>query len=186
MAFCYNLWVTLVQVFMAGNLTYFQDRLPALAGIAERLGQHIEDEYLAGAWRNGLSYNLVWHNNEGLHWKRPPGYFAPSWSWAHCHVDEGFHIIECKVQLVNSLAKYGAVKSGYITVRARMLSARYINRQDRPIPSTRLLIVDGIGIDPVEITESGMIGDAELNGLPEGEIALPILCGSLPSIQHRR
>ncbi|KAH8647356.1 hypothetical protein BX600DRAFT_532940 [Xylariales sp. PMI_506] len=38
--FCYEIWNTLVQVFMMGALAYLEDRLPSLAGIALRMASH--------------------------------------------------------------------------------------------------------------------------------------------------
>jgi hypothetical protein len=52
--FLNQLWTGLVQEYMKGTLTYFRDRLPALAGIAERMSVQVKDDYVAGGWRRDL------------------------------------------------------------------------------------------------------------------------------------
>lgn len=68
------------------ELTYPQDRLPAISGIARWFMSRLEltpESYVAGLWRETLSECLLWH-----FFKPPEGgairdvEAAPSWSWA--------------------------------------------------------------------------------------------------------
>lgn len=80
-------WHIIVQGYTSKNLTYQNDRLPALSGLARRFCQMKKGtDYLAGLWRDNLALDLLWYIpgeagngaiNTGL----------PSWSWAS--VNEG-------------------------------------------------------------------------------------------------
>ncbi|KAF5981289.1 het-domain-containing protein [Fusarium bulbicola] len=78
----HQLWSTLVLCYMRSSMTDPYDRLPALAGIAERLNTIIKDEYIAGCWKSHIWLDLPWWHQDGRSRMRPAGYFAPSWSWA--------------------------------------------------------------------------------------------------------
>ncbi|KAF3050800.1 hypothetical protein E8E11_000735 [Didymella keratinophila] len=90
-------WCNLVMNYTHRGMTKSSDRLVALAGIAQALGRHTRDEYLAGLWRDHFFIGLLWslpHNetflmsattnfdierNERM---RHAEAFTPSWSWA--------------------------------------------------------------------------------------------------------
>ena len=94
-------WLALIEEYSLRNMTNPEDKLPALSGIAQAIHEATNDEYLAGLWRNQIFEDLCWrtyHRNEvniqrpgGFTFltgevertpERPPGYRAPSWSWA--------------------------------------------------------------------------------------------------------
>jgi hypothetical protein len=90
-------WCNLVMNYTHRGMTKSSDRLVALAGVAQALGRHTENQYLAGLWRNHFYIGLLWslpHNetflmsatsnfdierNEHI---RHVEALAPSWSWA--------------------------------------------------------------------------------------------------------
>jgi hypothetical protein len=96
----YQDWDTLVELYSLGALSYSQDKLVALSGIAsvvlleKRAGFH--DGYLAGLWQSSLPLHLLWisevHTRTGhqgpiahppiSYYNRDGQYIAPSWSWA--------------------------------------------------------------------------------------------------------
>ncbi|RSM00832.1 hypothetical protein CEP52_008903 [Fusarium oligoseptatum] len=53
-------WHTLVDEFSNRSLTFPEDRLPAIGGIAERLGLQSKNQYLAGIWQSHLPGGLLW------------------------------------------------------------------------------------------------------------------------------
>ncbi|KAK8074472.1 HET-domain-containing protein [Apiospora hydei] len=82
-----NFWEQLVMLYGAANLTYRQDRFPALAGIARAIAKVTGDEYVAGLWRRNIELHLCWHSLETRKMRRRPrvddaDWVAPSWSWA--------------------------------------------------------------------------------------------------------
>lgn len=94
-------WLQHVEDFCSRQITFENDRLPALAGLAKRIQDSSDDMYLAGLWRNFMVEDLCWKTTPFLQ-KRDPGpggfvnhfgprlchvtkaatYRAPSWSWA--------------------------------------------------------------------------------------------------------
>ncbi|QDS76388.1 hypothetical protein FKW77_003593 [Venturia effusa] len=103
-------WNQYIVAYSYLNLTYVDDRLPAISGLARdyasrRLHRH-PGQYLAGLWRNSIYEGLVWFvgapllrhrakkvirfrnedEDEAKFWTTQQGrlreYVAPSWSWA--------------------------------------------------------------------------------------------------------
>ncbi|KAM5344461.1 hypothetical protein ACJ41O_012997 [Fusarium nematophilum] len=77
----YHQWIHLVRAYSQCALTRKDDRLMAMAGIAELFRKNSGDEHLAGLWKSRLV--------EGLNWvvidpaARPQNTSrVPSWSWA--------------------------------------------------------------------------------------------------------
>lgn len=76
-----TLWANIVRAHSALSLSFEQDKLPALSGVAKYiLKQRPGDEYLIGMWRKTLLVDLRWQAC-GLA-KRPARWRSPSWSWA--------------------------------------------------------------------------------------------------------
>jgi len=75
-------WYRIVEEFTSRVLTYEDDKLPAIAGIAKRFGVAVDDSYHAGLWRQDLIRGLSWcaKDNTAICKARSPR--APSWSWA--------------------------------------------------------------------------------------------------------
>lgn len=86
-------WERIARLYSGTNLTYGSDRLAALSGIAARQHEATGDQYLAGLWRKGLIYDLLWRLEEHREGARPssteptvrnrfrPDWRAPTWSW---------------------------------------------------------------------------------------------------------
>lgn len=90
-------WCNLIMNYTHRGMTKSSDRLVALAGVAQALGRHTRNEYVAGLWREHFFIGLLWslpHNetflmsattnfdierNERI---RHAETLAPSWSWA--------------------------------------------------------------------------------------------------------
>lgn len=79
----YTVWCDLVHNYSGYGLTVETDKLIAISGIAKRIREICNDEYLAGMWNAHLPIGLLWRV-----WRprRPyalsKAYRAPSWSWA--------------------------------------------------------------------------------------------------------
>jgi hypothetical protein len=73
-------WTKVVREYTLLGLTVPEDRLAALSGLAEIRHSSINDQYIAGMWREHLKYQLLWK----VLFKGPAlkSYIAPSWSWA--------------------------------------------------------------------------------------------------------
>ncbi|EWG38335.1 hypothetical protein FVEG_01586 [Fusarium verticillioides 7600] len=79
------LWLRIVELYTASELTVPSDKLIACSGIAKRVAEILQDDYVAGMWRRYLEGELLWvveGNHQPGRWTRPREYRAPSWSWA--------------------------------------------------------------------------------------------------------
>jgi hypothetical protein len=76
----YDHWETLCNHYSRRRLTYPQDKLPALSGMASKISLKVRDVYLAGIWKRHLMHDLFWQIAENA--RASPDYRAPSWSWA--------------------------------------------------------------------------------------------------------
>jgi hypothetical protein len=86
-------WLDVVVHFSKLRLTFTQDRLPAIAGIAKQVANITQSGYLAGLWEADIARGLVWRADfapeEGHYLEniadvgtRADPYRAPTWSWA--------------------------------------------------------------------------------------------------------
>lgn len=78
----YTCWYRLVAEFTSRDLTYNEDRLPAIAGIAQRFGVVANDTYHARLWKNDIILGLLWHAMSRNPTFTTKSARAPSWSWA--------------------------------------------------------------------------------------------------------
>ncbi|PVH70555.1 HET-domain-containing protein [Cadophora sp. DSE1049] len=89
-----ELWLDVVEAYSNCDLTFAEkDKFMAMSGIASRVGELMQSEYIAGSFRNMLPRELLWKvekqgsfKKDAVHrWAVPAGtsnYRAPTWSWA--------------------------------------------------------------------------------------------------------
>jgi hypothetical protein len=73
-------WQILCSHYSYRELTFPEDKLPAISGMASKTRKKVQSDYLGGLWRDHLMHDLFWHT-VGIA-RRPEKYRAPSWSWA--------------------------------------------------------------------------------------------------------
>ena len=72
-------WEFIVNAFMERTLSFSNDKLPAISGIARHVKEtRPNDTYIAGMWKADLPRCLLWGGGERA--RRRPAYRAPSWS----------------------------------------------------------------------------------------------------------
>lgn len=76
-----NLWQRIVETYSNCQLTYGNDKLIAMSGIAKRMRTYIQDDYVVGMWRRYLASELLWIVRDHRQ-TRAQRYCAPSFSWA--------------------------------------------------------------------------------------------------------
>ncbi|KAF2731937.1 HET-domain-containing protein [Polyplosphaeria fusca] len=74
-------WRSLVEQYSALNFSFDNDRIPALAGLAQQVNRIRNDVYFAGLWKKTMIEDLLW-KVAGEPRERPAKRIAPSWSWA--------------------------------------------------------------------------------------------------------
>lgn len=125
-------WHKMVEEYSRLLLTREMDRLPALSGIANMLG----NSYLAGIWTDYLPRCLYWTPDTTCNAsiRRPFDYRAPSFSWASIEGPVNYHnwfsklilpstqighvvaAVVDKSSTVEGLDPSGRVKNGYVTL----------------------------------------------------------------------
>lgn len=124
-------WQTLCSHYAYRELTFPEDKLPAISGMAKKIARRIQAPYLAGLWQNNLKHDLFW-KTVGVATK-PHKYRAPSWSWASldgninwwswrfCTSEAADCSLLCTILEARTtpvgLDPYGAVKDGYLKIQ---------------------------------------------------------------------
>jgi len=146
----YDYWRWLVHKYGHRSVTFEEDRLPAIAGLARMIGEALEDHYLAGLWKGDLIYALAWFSigdmlsrSLDVHIRniQERTYVAPSWSWAACPAVgdvryPGAHIVEESTVMdvntdTNPKDPYGQAFGGYLHMRAKIAGMREFFPNDR-------------------------------------------------------
>ena len=130
-----HLWSDVVRQYSRRNLSFPEDKLPALSGCASIMEASTGYTYLAGLWKEYLIPQLLWEVDQSG--QLPPStsstvYRAPSWSWASADGEISFEIAKkspddleerCQVVDVNTTLAgrdpYGQVVAGSLTITAR-------------------------------------------------------------------
>ncbi|CCF36230.1 hypothetical protein CH063_01458 [Colletotrichum higginsianum] len=134
-------WYELVDTYCTRNLSYENDRLPAISGIAKGFATALRDEYVCGLWKSDLPAGLVWAASGPRHLQVPfphpvPGTMPrPSWSWASLNgqvtwtnphlkkqKDADFEILGHDLELESPNAPFGEVKGGELRLRGLLMS----------------------------------------------------------------
>lgn len=135
----YRWWCNFIQEYSWRDLTYQDDRLPALSGLAKdmysclrRLGP-ADPTYAAGIWRTDFHQGLLWFNfslSRDVISKPLNALGGPSWSWATHDGDIGFGLTlhklrpACNIVSVSTTAvgpdPMGKLLSGEIRLSGRL------------------------------------------------------------------
>jgi hypothetical protein len=157
----YELWDKIIELYSAAEFSHpAKDKLLAIGGVASMIG--IQNEYLAGLWKDDLPRQLLWKTDGGIH-SRPLKYQAPTWSWASLdgkvlprwseHNFKSYtsrimarknnstpaqdqiliQVIEAKTELTHPHNRFGPVDEGYIMLHAIMFRPQDVVYDDLPI-----------------------------------------------------
>lgn len=133
-------WEDLVEKFGQRILTYAEDKLPALAGIARYMSGILQDDYLAGLWRSDIVAQLGWSILPGIPGSFQPCLAAPSWSWASvnrpiqfntCFGEPEAQVLSCTVDPIDKEAPFGKVREGVLKIQAPVLNMNVISWDER-------------------------------------------------------
>jgi hypothetical protein len=141
--FLLKFWSAIITSYNAAELTFIEDRLIAIAGLAQIVSSRTACRYAAGLWDIQLPRQLLWNDVHVARNNivREYTYVAPSWSWAANY--ERFlgkritldPILETKaaMDLIKILSidvqgvaaddamPFGRVSSGLLRIRGRLL-----------------------------------------------------------------
>ncbi|KAL2071990.1 hypothetical protein VTL71DRAFT_11333 [Oculimacula yallundae] len=163
-------WYDILYDYTRRDLTFSNDRLVAISGIANIIGSCLQDQYFAGLWRRDMPRALLWSPFEeetlpnALHKSRlPPIYRAPSWSWAS--VESPISCFLCRDRMPDPPITtvldigttllgsdvYGQVKEGFLRIRGPLKRA-LVGETSKVWPEQPLLRLQGWVDDEVDIT----------------------------------
>ncbi|KFY28394.1 hypothetical protein V493_02954 [Pseudogymnoascus sp. VKM F-4281 (FW-2241)] len=146
----YTSWYDLVSDYSCRKLTFPEDKLRAVLGLAELFRGIICDRFVWGLWDKDLPAGLLWSVQATVPIARLA---APSWSWASIDGELTFYIpstqwgrplrgsleITCgNISLVDSVGPYGTRQSGQFSCRcpvklvALLASARIEENEENP------------------------------------------------------
>lgn len=140
-------WGLVVENYSSRNLTHSEDKLAALAGLAEKFHHASGGElgkYVAGLWEADLPQQLLWRRRNPFNRyqkaaknERPEEWRAPTWSWASLdgNIDYTLNALGVKrfdravVMSVDAPPAseenvFGKVTSGQLTIRGPSLASR--------------------------------------------------------------
>ncbi|KAI1085427.1 HET-domain-containing protein [Whalleya microplaca] len=115
-------WDKLVRIYTQRQLTYQEDKLPAISGISQLVHRQTGWRYLAGLWKDHLIYQLLWERNswhpfiKDTDTSMPSRYRAPSFSWAS---------VECPVTTFTSNINV-AEDDGILYEEARLVNSEIL------------------------------------------------------------
>jgi len=163
-----GIWSIVVEQYTERRLTFDDDKLIALAAVAERYSSQNHRVYLAGLWRDDISYMWIWYykTTSGNH--RPKTFRAPSWSWASVNSEHPvkfgsphfatFNIIEIEVIPRIPTIPYGDAKSGFMVVECKI--AWFFLKRDKEIFQPYLTVKEEDNRNPFKDSDYFVVLDA--------------------------
>lgn len=133
----FHLWYDLIEEYSQRRFKHVSDRLMAISGLAKIFANTIRNhEYAAGLWKPDLIRGLMWHTKDAKLIPQQPAdnmravdNVFPSWSWASVGYErvknswkgnnyfQALSLVkDVHIDLVNQNDRFGAVKSGSITI----------------------------------------------------------------------
>ncbi|PSN72530.1 HET-domain-containing protein [Corynespora cassiicola Philippines] len=127
-------WKELLWEYTSRELSFFKDRLPAIAAVAE-MKQKLhgkEKEYIAGLWKDSLLNDLTWYSCLNRTWRpKEPSPGIPTWSWAsiagqvewesrHSHQMNNVLVLDT-LYVVNGSPYSGVIERARISLRAPLI-----------------------------------------------------------------
>lgn len=151
-------WPLIVEDFTSRQISMEKDRLPALAGLAERFQAQTGYVYLAGLWLEALPRSLIWTRRyHYIPMRRPLAYRAPTWSWAALEgevffpCDRFYEVSSSNVVghhcQYNPPDSFATVTDGWIDIEGSMNGVRgwVMHDEDSWVSDIRLFTHDQLG-----------------------------------------
>jgi len=139
-------WDAIIELYSASEITYNNDKLLAVAGLASSMSV-VEpgepgDGYLAGLWQSSLPAYFLWKTTKNELSRalptRPAPFVAPTWSWAsiigkislascqHNYNSSDYLTVLQEAVVTNPHGyRFGAVIDGYVKLLGPLASVRW-------------------------------------------------------------
>ncbi|KAK1752790.1 heterokaryon incompatibility protein-domain-containing protein [Echria macrotheca] len=142
----FDIWENIVRDYSRLSLTFQNDKLPALSGIATKVARHHRERlgrYVAGCWIGTLFEDLCWYHDSSDRVPRPSAWRAPTWSWISVDTpvqrvgaESLYNYVLSKAAVVDvecSLAgpdEFGELLSARLQLDARMFEGTLVYKVD--------------------------------------------------------
>jgi Heterokaryon incompatibility protein (HET) len=124
-------WHNLVMLYSRQNMSFEQDKLVAISGLAILFAQQVHGEYFAGLWKPTLLADLLWEASTCKYPRRRSlTYRSPSWSWAsmECPVNyiigrvtsHRVKVVDVNVQTIIGSSKWSKVTEGCLRLQGKL------------------------------------------------------------------
>lgn len=124
-------WHNLVMLYSRQNITFEQDKLVAISGLAILFAQQVRGEYLAGLWKPTLLADLLWEASTYKYPRRRSlTYRSPSWSWASMEcpvnyilgtvVSNKVKVVDVNIQSMMGNSEWSKVTGGYLRLQGKL------------------------------------------------------------------
>jgi hypothetical protein len=136
-------WIWYIEVvakdYSRRLLSVYEDKLPAVSGLARLIARSTHSRYIAGLWEYGLCFGLCWKVNAPAPIRlKASGYRAPSFSWASvdsqvdwlpgiCDANVPPSALFTLLGWQSTLAtsdQYGRISSAFLSVTGRVKQCR--------------------------------------------------------------
>lgn len=189
----YTLWYDLVSGYSCRQLTFSEDRLKAISGLADLFAQILQDQCIWGLWRQDMPAGLLWTVGATDRFERLA---APSWSWASTMGELTFHIpstawgrplrgplrTTCEEVLLEDAAHEQKYSNGKISCHCPMLAVHLSihkgTEDDEEYPFDHLRTQPNAKVH--EVSSGRVIGNATI----DDATLLPTQYSSLPLLLH--
>ncbi len=126
-----NQWASVLAAYTRRSMTNTEDKLIALAGIAEFFSNLLRTPYVAGLWEAHVFWQIKWRASTECLKPQPKFYRAPSWSWdsidsqlwynpASDRIPYRCTVLECTTTLLSQSITFGAVTAGQLRLRGSL------------------------------------------------------------------
>jgi hypothetical protein len=94
----FSRWYHMVELFSSKEITFFNDRIKAIQGMAERTQEYLRVPAYRGAlWEGDWHQGLLWYSIKHARACRPTEAEMPSWSWASLNGSVSYSLLRALV-----------------------------------------------------------------------------------------
>jgi len=138
-------WYNILEVYMQRDITFNEDRLPAIGALAKEMSERVDWHYIAGLWLEDLPRGLLWWYDSAIRTQKPST--RPSWSWATLDRASGrslislleYYLPDHRVTVIDAHVVnekgdvFGRAISGKLTLRGYVRALGYWQKPVNPV-----------------------------------------------------
>ena len=177
-------WGELVTRYSICELTVPTDKVVALAGVAKRMREILQDDYVVGMWRRSLPYQLLWTVRPPSKAKQITGpqdtYRSPSFSWLSTEgtvvmsrwrvQDSILFSVEDVTLEYETTDTTGPVKNGHIIIHGFVRTMRLYKEADEQ--SSTQVTIGGVKMNASRVSWDSWTHESSFDSLMPQSLAV--------------